>query len=251
VVAAYRAGVPSRTVIAVTSLLLVEDDQRISVPLIQLLSGEGYSVTHVEAGAGVAALVEELQPDLLLLDLSLPDVDGLDVCRSVRQRRPALPIVLLTARNEEVDIVVGLGAGADDYVVKPFRVAELVARIKARLRLVDRDDLAGADGVGRDPSTAGAPGLRIDVAARRIWVDDEEITLSPKEFDLLAHLAARPGVTVRREDIMSEVWDEHWWGSSRTLDTHVATLRRKLGDTGDTPRFISTIRGVGLRFEVR
>ncbi|MFN8023090.1 MAG: response regulator transcription factor [Acidimicrobiales bacterium] len=227
-----------------TRLLLVEDDQRISVPLARLLRTEGFDVHHLAEGADVVSTVERITPDLVLLDLSLPDLDGLDVCRSIRDRWPALPIVMLTARNEEVDIVVGLGAGADDYVTKPFRVGELVARIRARLRLAAPAAATVGDSL---PS-----GLRVDPAARRAWVDGDELSLSPKEFDLLAYLAAHPGVTLKREQIMTDVWDEHWWGSTRTLDTHVASLRRKLGDTGDTgepARFITTVRGVGLRLE--
>ena len=218
------------------SLLLVEDDERISQPLIRLLDHEGFTVTHVAAGLPALAAVREHAPDLVLLDLSLPDLDGLDVCRTLRTEHPSLPIVMLTARNEEVDVIVGLGAGADDYITKPFRVGELVARIRARLR-------------APAPHTEPDQALHIDTAARRAWVDGEELALTPKEFDLLAHLAAHPGTTLRREQIMAEVWDEHWWGSTRTLDTHVAALRRKLHDTTDPPRFITTVRGVGLRFE--
>jgi len=220
----------------VISLLLVEDDERISQPLIRLLDHEGFTVTHVAAGLPALAAVREHAPDLVLLDLSLPDLDGLDVCRTLRTEHPALPIVMLTARNEEVDIIVGLGAGADDYITKPFRVGELVARIRARLRT---------------PATPTALGsaLHVDTAARRAWVDGEELSLTPKEFDLLAYLTAHPGTTLRREQIMADVWDEHWWGSTRTLDTHVAALRRKMHDTTDPPRFITTVRGVGLRFE--
>jgi DNA-binding response OmpR family regulator len=231
----------------VTSLLLVEDDPRISQPLIRLLSNEGFDVTHLDVGGAVTSVVRSATPDLVLLDLSLPDTDGLDVCRALRETWPTLPIIMLTARSDEVDIVVGLGAGADDYVVKPFRVGELVARIRARLR----------PGAGSDPQIAASAarsqqddsGLRIDTAARRAFVDGDELTLTPKEFDLLAYLAANPGVTLRREQIMTDVWDEHWWGSTRTLDTHVAALRRKLHDTGDPARFITAVRGVGLRFE--
>jgi DNA-binding response OmpR family regulator len=177
----------------------------------------------------------------VLLDLSLPDLDGLDVCRTLRDEQPGMPIVMLTARNEEVDVIVGLGAGADDYITKPFRVGELIARIRARLRL---QAVAAAD-VGGE----AVHGVRVDTAARRAWRHDNELALSPKEFDLLAYLAERPGLTLRREQIMSDVWDEHWWGSTRTLDTHIAALRRKLGDTADPPELISTIRGVGFRFE--
>ena len=228
----------------VTQVLLVEDDERISQPLLHMLGREGWEPRHAPDGATALALLAEATPSLVLLDLSLPDMDGLDLCATIRRDHPALPIVMLTARAQEVDVVVGLGAGADDYVTKPFRVAELVARIRARLRAADAS--AGAPAT---PAPPPAPGLHLDPGARRAWLDGEELALTPKEFDLLAYLAAHPGVVVRREQIMTDVWDEHWWGNTRTLDTHVASLRRKLGDNGDPARFITTVRGVGLRFE--
>ncbi|MCU1395729.1 MAG: putative OmpR family two-component response regulator [Ilumatobacteraceae bacterium] len=223
------------------SLLLVEDDDRISQPLVRMLQAEGFTVQHVEGGEAALAAAKASTPDLVLLDLSLPDIDGLDVCRRLRLTHPALPIVMLTARDEEVDMVVGLDAGADDYITKPFRVAELTARIRTRLR---------ASAVGTTNTEADVFGsLRIDRAARRAWVHDDELALAPKEFDLLVLLSTHHGETLRREMIMSEVWDENWWGSTRTLDTHVASLRRKLGDTSDTPERIITVRGIGFRYE--
>lgn len=225
-----------------TSVLLVEDDERISQPLVRMLQAEGFSVRHADTGEGALAAVEAELPDLMLLDLSLPDIDGLDVCRRVRANHQALPIVMLTARNEEVDIVVGLDAGADDYISKPFRVAELTARIRTRLRA---SKAVAPGGAGGDDFGA----LRIDRAARRAWMGEEELALAPKEFDLLVLLATHQGETLRREQIMSEVWDENWWGSTRTLDTHVASLRRKLGDNNDTPERIVTVRGIGFRYE--
>jgi DNA-binding response OmpR family regulator len=226
----------------VTCLLLVEDDERISQPLVRLLEHEGFEIIHVAQGHDALVAARDSSPDLVLLDLSLPDIDGLDVCRALRTSHPTLPIIMLTARGEEIDIVVGLDAGADDYIAKPFRVGELVARIRARLRSASTADDA--------PSAAIPPaGLHVDPAARRVWLDGTETVLSPKEFDLLAYLWQHRGVTVRREQIMSDVWDEHWWGSTRTLDTHVAALRRKLGDLSDPPRLITTMRGVGLRLE--
>jgi DNA-binding response OmpR family regulator len=224
----------------VSCLLLVEDDERISQPLVRLLQHEGFAVTHVASGRDALTAAATNAVDLVLLDLTLPDVDGLEVCRSLRSEHPALPIVMLTARSDEVDVVVGLDAGADDYIAKPFRVGELVARIRARLR-------------GSAPAThdtaVPAHGLHVDTAARRVWLDGTEVPMSPKEFDLLAYLWGRRGQTVRREQIMSDVWDENWWGSTRTLDTHVAALRRKLGDLSDPPQLITTVRGVGLRLE--
>ncbi len=226
----------------VSSLLLVEDDERISQPLVRMLQAEGFSVRHVELGEAALAAVDQERPDLVLLDLSLPDIDGLEVCRRLRDTHAGLPIVMLTARNEEVDVVVGLDAGADDYVTKPFRVAELTARIRSRLRASN----VGSN-VASDPDVFGD--LRIDRAARRAWMNGGEVALAPKEFDLLVLLASHEGETMRRETIMTEVWDENWWGSTRTLDTHVAALRRKLGDTADTPEHIITVRGIGFRYD--
>ncbi len=225
------------------SLLLVEDDARISQPLVRMLQAEGFAVQHADCGEAALTAIAEHVPDLVLLDLSLPDIDGLDICRRLRALHPALPIVMLTARNEEVDVVVGLDAGADDYITKPFRVAELTARIRSRLRASS----IGAP-VTNEAEQLGA--LRLDRAARRAWFADDELTLAPKEFDLLVLLASRHGETLRRELIMAEVWDENWWGSTRTLDTHVATLRRKLGDTSDQPERIITVRGIGFRYEI-
>jgi len=225
----------------VTLILLVEDDERISEPLVRVLVSEGFTVTHVDGGKDALAAVDRDRPDLVLLDLTLPDIDGLDVCRKLRAEIPDLPIVMLTARAEEMDVIVGLGAGADDYIAKPFRLAELIARVRARLRVVEQATRA-------TPLLEGA-GLRVDRDARRTFIDDREIELTSKEFDLLALLMSRPGVTFTREQIMNQVWDEHWWGSTRTLDTHVSTLRKKIGDDSDPPSIVVTIRGVGFRFQ--
>ena len=231
-----------------TSVLLVEDDDRISEPLVRVLHAEGFVVRHVATGRGAIDAVAHEVPSLVLLDLTLPDVDGLDVCRRLRADDPALPIVILTARSEEMDVIVGLGAGADDYVAKPFRLAELVARLHARLRIA-----AQRSSIAPEAPLAGA-GIELHPASRRCFVADRggdavEIELTGKEFDLLHLLMRRPGVTIRREDIMSAVWDENWWGSTRTLDTHVSTLRKKILDRGDPSSKIVTVRGVGFRFE--
>ena len=224
-----------------TKILLVEDDDRISDPLVRVLDAEGFEVTHVAKGRDALDAVAADRPDLVLLDLTLPDLDGLDVCRRIRADHPEMPVVMLTARSEEVDVIVGLDAGADDYIAKPFRLAELVARIRARLR--------AATAVAATPAVIEAAGIRLDRDARRVHVGEDEIELTTKEFDLLALLMSRPGVTFAREQIMREVWDEHWWGSTRTLDTHVSTLRRKIGDGSDPASIIVTLRGVGFRFE--
>jgi DNA-binding response OmpR family regulator len=228
------------------SVLLVEDDERISEPLVRVLRSEGFEVAHASEGLAAIDAVAARRPDLLLLDLTLPDVDGLDVCRKVRVRHPDLPIIMLTARAEEMDVIVGLNAGADDYVAKPFRLAELVARIRARLRTVEQTH-------GGTARLAGA-GIDLDTEGRRCFVTDgkgtrHEVDLTSKEFDLLELLMRQPGVTLKREHIMSAVWDENWWGSTRTLDTHTSTLRRKILDDGDPPSKIVTVRGVGFRFE--
>ena len=224
-------------------LLLVEDDEAIARPLVRALEREGFAVEHVAAGQPAIARVGAGDIDLVLLDLTLPDVDGLDVCRSLRAERPALPIVMLTARREEVDLVVGFDAGADDYVAKPFRVAELVARVRARLRMAH----AGPTVPDRDVVAAGD--VRVDRGAHRAFDGDHELELTPKEFDLLSLLVTEAGRTVERTRIMRDVWDEHWWGPTRTLDMHVSALRRKLGDDPAHPRRIVTVRGVGFRLE--
>jgi len=174
--------------------------------------------------------------DLIVLDIGLPKLDGLEVCRRIRSGGHAVPVLILTARADEVDTVIGLDAGADDYVTKPFRLAELLARVRALLR-------RGA------PEVHTVQGVRIDTEARRAWLGDEEIELTTKEFDLLALLVAEAGKVVTREQIMRQVWDSKWWGSTKTLDMHVSWLRRKLGDDAHSPRFITTVRGVGFRFE--
>jgi DNA-binding response OmpR family regulator len=231
-----------------TTVLLVEDDARISEPLIRVLRAEQFDVIHVAAGLPALVAVTEARPDLVLLDLTLPDIDGLDVCRKLRADHPDLPVIMLTARAEEMDVIVGLNAGADDYIAKPFRLAELVARIRARLRISEHSTAPAAP-----TSTLTGAGIALDLRARRCHVDTDgssnEIELTSKEFDLLAMLMAQPGVTLKREEIMNEVWDEKWWGSTRTLDTHTSTLRRKIHDVTDPPSKIVTVRGVGFRFE--
>lgn len=215
---------------------MVEDDDRIAVPLVEGLEHEGFEVTHVRTGNDALAAPE---PDLVLLDLGLPDLDGREVCRRLRART-TVPIIVVSARSEEVDRVLLLEMGADDYIVKPFGFRELVARVRAVQRRSGRvatDDTTGVQQLGR---------LRIDRAARRVWLDEAEVELTPKEFDLLAYLAEAPGVARSRDDIIAHVWDENWWGPTKTLDVHVASLRRKL-DGFDA---IVTLRGVGYRFDL-
>jgi two-component system, OmpR family, response regulator RegX3 len=215
-------------------LLVVEDDDGIAEPLVEGLEREGFEVDR--ARTGVEALTAAAT-DLVLLDLGLPDLEGREVCRRLRARTQ-VPIVVVTARADEVDRVLLLELGADDYVIKPFGFRELVARIRAVQRRVDgtRQDHAGRQTLGP---------LVIDRGSRRVWVGREELGLTPKEFDLLSYLAEDPSQVRTREDIIARVWDEHWWGPTKTLDVHVASLRRKLGD----PAWITTLRGVGYRLD--
>jgi DNA-binding response OmpR family regulator len=215
----------------VTRVLLVEDDHDIAEPLARALAREGYEVSA--AGDGRVALQEilDLPPDLIILDIGLPGMDGLDVCRHVRDVRPQVPILMLTARDGELETVAGLDAGADDYVTKPFRLAELLARVRAMLRRAS-------------PPESSARDVRVDDASRRAWRGERELDLSPKEFDLLSLLVREAGKVVTRERIMDEVWDVNWFGSTKTLDMHMSWLRKKLGD----PPLIATVRTVGFRF---
>jgi DNA-binding response OmpR family regulator len=229
---AASRSVPCRDV---ARLLVVEDDDAISEPLVRALAREGHEVAHAVTGAEALAQVDEGDLDLVVLDIGLPDIDGVDVCRRIRAGHARLAILILTARSAELDEVSGLDAGADDYLTKPFSLSVLSARVRALLR-------RNAPGGGVERAVGG---VRVDPAARRAWRDDRELELSPKEFDLLALLVERAGEAVSRDEIMTTVWDENWWGSTKTLDTHVGWLRRKLGD----PPVLTTVRGVGFRFE--
>ena len=226
------------TIEHMTKVLLAEDDPAISDPLARALRREGYDVDVCTDG--VSALEEALRsPDLLVLDLGLPKMDGLEVCRRLRQEGSTVPVLVLTARADEVDTVVGLDAGADDYVTKPFRLAELLARVRALLR-------RGASEPQQPPATHG---VRIDVESHRAWMGEEELQLTAKEFDLLRVLVRDAGRVVTRDQLMREVWDTTWWSSTKTLDMHISWLRKKLGDDAANPRYIATVRGVGFRFE--
>jgi DNA-binding response OmpR family regulator len=220
----------------VALILLAEDDEGIRLPLVRALEREGHEVHAVATGTDAVLAGVDGAHDLLVLDIGLPGVDGLEVCQRVREGRPAVPIVFLTAQAGELDAVNGLDAGADDYITKPFRLTELLARVRAQLRRTTAEQFRAAD-------------VSVDVAARRAWRGDEELELSPKEFDLLALLVREAGRVVTRERIMAEVWDQNWFGSTKTLDMHVSWLRRKLGEDADAPRRLVTVRGVGLRFE--
>jgi two-component system, OmpR family, response regulator RegX3 len=214
-------------------LLVVEDDDSIAEPLADGLQREGFTVTRVATGAEALAAAPV---DMVLLDLGLPDLDGYEVCRRLRASS-SIPILVITARAAEVDRVVGLELGADDYIIKPFGFRELVARIRA----VSRRSQQGLESEAEAPLRRGR--LTIDRRTRRVYVDEDEVALAPKEFDLLALLADDAGAVVTRQQILEEVWDSHWYGPTKTIDVHVASLRKKLGQ----PQWIETVRGVGLR----
>ena len=211
-------------------ILVVEDEDAIADPLTAGLRREGFAVERAATGAEA---LDAAAADVVLLDLRLPDRDGLDVCRTLRERSD-VPIIVVTARGEETDRVVGLELGADDYVVKPFGLRELIARIRAVTRRTSRPAQQTQLHVG---------GLVIDIRARRARLDERELDLTPKEFDLLAALARDPGAAITRRRLLEDVWETSWYGSAKTIDVHVAALRKKLGDPG----WIETVRGVGFR----
>jgi DNA-binding response OmpR family regulator len=219
-----------------TRVLLAEDDTSISEPLSRALRREGYQVEVTDDGPATLSRAMSDEIDLVVLDIGLPELDGLEVCRRVRAEGNAVPVLILTARADEVDTVVGLDAGADDYVTKPFRLAELLARVRALLRRGSAEN-------------SSVRGVRIDPEARRAWHGDTELDLTTKEFDLLWVLIREAGKVITREQLMREVWESKWWTSTKTLDMHISWLRRKLGDDAHNPRYITTVRGVGFRFE--
>lgn len=220
-------------------ILIVEDDEAIGTGLTRALENAGYE-PHWCAQAGAVLARDNRGAELVLLDLGLPDLDGLELCRRLRLDHPTLPILILTARGSETDVVVGLDAGADDYLIKPFRLAELLARLRALLRRNASSETA---------STVVVGDLEVDPAARRVRVAGDEIQLRPKEFDLLHLLVANAGAVVTRERAMDVVWDEHWFGSTKTLDVTLASLRQHLGEAGAEHSRITTLRGVGYRLE--
>ena len=222
-------------------ILFVEDEEAISAPFSKVLAREGFEPVVARTSADALELMGRIDPDLVLLDLTLPDGDGRDVCRELR-RTSDVPIVMLTARGSEMDRVVGLEMGADDYVVKPFSGAEVVSRIRAVLRRSGRD--------ARGVVAMRIGDIEIDPGARKASIGGEALSLTRKEFDLLAELARNAGQVVSREDLMSRVWDVDWFGSTKTLDVHIGGLRRKLGDDPAAPEYIETVRGVGFRLDV-
>jgi len=239
--ASWRRG--TSYCVGVASLLVVEDDESIGGTLTSVLTGSGYDVVWCRNGREALLAADRQLFDLVLLDLGLPDADGVDVCRSLRLRLPTAVVVMLTARTEEMDVVIGLESGADDYLTKPIRLGELMARLRAHLRRVLPSGMGASIRLGE---------LVVDTAARRVFVGDREIPLRAKEFDLLVRLTVSAGAAVSREALMADVWDANWFGSTKTLDVHVAALRRKLGaaaSAGVMPE-ITTLRGVGYRLEL-
>ena len=221
-------------------VLVVDDEPAIVDVVTDYLADAGYRVSVARTGGDALRQVRSILPDLVVLDLGLPGIDGLDVAREIR-RSSAVPIIMLTARADEVDRVAGLELGADDYVVKPFSAREVVARIRAVLRR------AGApQSPGDGPIEIGA--VRLDPARRSVALGGEALELSRKEFDLLALLMREAGTVVQRERLLDEVWDVNWFGSTKTLDVHVSGLRKKLRDDPAEPRYLHTVRGVGFRF---
>lgn len=223
-------------------ILVVEDDESVAAGVLEGLIRSGFQASHVATGAAALAHVRDTSPDFILLDLGLPDMEGTDVCRSIRALT-LTPIIVVSARDEEIDRVLALELGADDYLVKPFGMRELIARIRAVARRTD--DHAG-EGQPSAASTRNVGPLSIDYRSRRVLLDSVEIRLTVKEFDLLYYLAEDPGAVCRRSDILRAVWDGTWYGTTKTLDAHVAAIRKKLGD----PRWIEAVRGVGFRMDV-
>jgi DNA-binding response OmpR family regulator len=219
-------------------ICVIEDEHVIAAAIAARLRAEGFAVELAHDGPAGVALCDRLRPDVVVLDVMLPGMDGLEVCRRIQRDRP-VPVLMLTARGEETDVLVGLGVGADDYMTKPFSPRELVARIRALLRRVDRRPAPAGDAV-----RVGE--LELDPAARMVTIAGEPVHLTPTEFDLLRLLAARPGVVYTREQLLADVWGWRDGAGARTVDSHVRGLRRKLG-----PGRVRTVHGVGYALEAR
>jgi two-component system, OmpR family, response regulator RegX3 len=222
------------------TILLVEDERSITEPLAAALEREGYATEVAGTMSEALERASAVAPDLVLLDVMLPDGSGFDVCRELRSRSK-VPIIMLTARGDETDRVIGLELGADDYVVKPFSAREVVARIRAVLRRAEETPRA-------DGGTIEIGAVQLDPAKREVRFDRERLELSRKEFDLLELLMRNAGTVVKREQLIEQVWQSRWFGSTKTLDVHVSGLRRKLGDDANDPAYLHTVRGVGFRF---
>jgi DNA-binding response OmpR family regulator len=227
-------------------ILVVEDEPIIADAVTARLVAEGFEATQVHDGLRALDVAAEFRPDLVVLDVMLPGLDGHEVCRRLQADR-AVPVLMLTARDDETDVLVGLGIGADDYMTKPFSMRELVARIRVLLRRVERAAAAAEQANGRPgtPAVLTAGAVRIDPAQRRVWTDGEEVHLTPTEFELLACLAAKPGTVLSRETLLAEVWGWADASGTRTVDSHLKSLRRKLG-----AHLFRTVHGVGYALEV-
>jgi len=225
-----------------SEILVIEDEQNVRRLVRIALQREGFSVIEAADGKKGLETFAITEPDLIILDLMLPGVDGWEVCREIRSRS-STPLIMLTARGDEVDRVLGLEMGADDYVVKPFSPRELVARVKAVLRRQGTQDL-------RDIESIEHPGLMIHPGQRTVLLDGEAVRLTPKEFDLLALLASHPGKAFPRERLLQRIWGHDYWGDERTIDVHVTRLREKLGKNSGARDYISTVWGIGYKFEV-
>ncbi len=225
-----------------TTLVLVEDDRLIAEPLVRTLRGMGYTVHHAMDGVTGLETVRSTQPDLVILDIMLPEMDGWEVCKAIR-KTSVVPILMLTALNDEVDRILGLELGADDYVAKPFSTRELMAHIKALLRRVEFDAAAG-----NRKSVITIDDFRMDMERRQVFRKDRELNLRYKEFELLSLLVNNAGEVVTRADIFDKVWGTDWLGDMRTLEVHIRWLREKLEDEPGNPKYIQTVRGVGYRF---
>jgi DNA-binding response OmpR family regulator len=225
-----------------TSVLLVDDERMITDPLVRALTRAGYHVMVADNGNGGLALAREKKPDVVVLDVMLPQMDGWDVCRALRQDS-TVPILMLTALGDEVDRILGLELGADDYLTKPFSTRELIARLKALLRRVELDHRPQSAG---DRLVVG--NIRLELSTHRVFREDEELKLRQKEYDLLSLLLSRPGEVITRAEFFDKVWGTDWLGDTRTLDVHIRWLREKIERDPGHPRLIQTVRGVGYRF---
>ena len=227
-------------------MLVVEDEPLINSAVGDRLRAEGHHVVSAYDGPGAVTAFHEHEPDLVVLDVMLPGFDGLEVCRRIQQHRP-VPVLMLTARDDEADVLVGLGVGADDYLTKPFRMRELVARVAALLRRVERAEQLVRESAEGAAQVLQVGALRVDDGARRTWLDDEELHLTPTEFDLLRALASAPGQVLTRERLLADVWGwDGGAGATRTVDSHVKALRSKIG-----AERVRTVHGVGYALETR
>ncbi|HUS80115.1 MAG TPA: response regulator transcription factor [Armatimonadota bacterium] len=224
-------------------ILIVEDDPQCSKLVATKLEAEGFDVTIAETGEQGLEIIEEDMPDLLILDLLLPGIDGIEVCRAIR-RKLDLPIIMLTAKSDEIDVVIGLEVGADDYITKPFGMRELVARVRSMMRRVkiNREHTEPLEHLS-------FPELEIDIPKRSVTVQGQDEHLTPKEFGLLVYLAAKPNVVFKREDIIRDIWGRPGGGDLRTVDTHIKRLRRKIEEGRAVPWSIATVWGVGYKLQ--